>query len=443
MTVKVTKLEGLSRKLDVVVPAQRFQEAYQERLKEVAKNVRVPGFRSGKIPFDVIEKKFGKIVMSDVASELMQSGFQQAVTDNQLKVAGSPQVTPGKIAKDQDLQFEVAFETLPEIQLADFKQAKVEKYTAQVTEEDLDKMVKKLQRQHAHWHAVSRAAALEDRVKIDFDGFIEGKPFPGGNGNDFVLELGSRQMIPGFEEGLIGANANEDRSIDVVFPQDYPAVHLAGKNATFKIKIKEVQEAHLPELDQAFFDKLGIRNGTIEELKKNLRSDMNKELNNRLAARLKDQVLDALIALNPIEIPQSMVEDEIKQLQEIAKQQISAQPGWKGKDAKKIQLPRDPFVNQAKKRVVLGLLIGEQVKRLGIKSDKNKVREKINEMVAASGYHNPEEMVAWYYQNKRLLSEIETLVLEDQVVDKLLEEAQVSEKHVSYQEAFANQPQQT
>jgi trigger factor len=442
MTVKVTKLEGLARKLDVVVPAQRFQEVYQERLKEVAKNVRIPGFRSGKIPFDVIEKRFGKIVMSDVASELMQSGFQQAVTDNQLKVAGSPQVTPGKIAKDQDLQFEVAFETLPDIELADFKQAKVEKYTAEVNEEDIDKMVRKLQRQQAHWRPVSRAAALEDRVKIDFDGFIEGKPFPGGSGHDFVLELGSRQMIPGFEEGLIGANPSDERSIDVVFPQDYPAVHLAGKNATFKVKIKEVQEAHLPELDENFFDKLGLKNGALEDLKKNLRSDMERELHNRLQSRIKDQVLDALIALNPTEIPQSMVEDEIKQLQEIAKQQISSQPGWKGKDAKKIQLPRDPFVTQAKKRVILGLLIGEEVKRLGIKSDKGKVREKVNEMVAASGYQNPEEMVAWYYQNKRLLGEIETLVLEDQVVEQLLQEAQVTEKKISYQEAFAVPQQQ-
>ncbi len=443
MKAEVVKLEGLSRRLSVVVPAQRFQEAYKERLKEVAKNVRIPGFRSGKIPFDVIEKKFGKIVMGDVASELMQAGFQQAVTDNQLKVAGSPRVTPGPIVKDQDLKFEVAFETVPEINLADFHQAKVEKFQAEVTEEDMQRMLGKLRRQHAHWHPVSRAAALEDRVKIDFDGFIDGKPFPGGSGKEFVLELGSRQMIPGFEDAIVGAGPGKDLSIDVVFPNDYPATHLAGQKAVFKVTVHEVQEAHLPDLDEAFFTQVGIKNGNIHDLQKRLRDDMETELKNRLESRIKDQVLDRLIELNPIEIPQSMVEDEIKQLQEIARQQIASQPGWKGKDTKNIQLPRDPFVSQARKRVVLGLLVGEEVKRLGIKSDKNKVREKINEMVATSGYHNPEEMAAWYYQNKRLLAEIETLVLEDQVVEKLLAEAQITEKKITYQEAFAVSKNQT
>lgn len=435
MQVEVTKLEGLARRLHVVVPAGRFEEAYKERLKEVAKNVRIPGFRPGKIPFAVIEKKFGKIVMNDVASELMQANFQQAVTDNQLKVAGSPQVTPEPIQKDQDLKFTVVFETLPDIQLADFHQAKVEKLQAEVTADDLEHMLNKLRRQQAHWHTVSRAAAEADRVKIDFDGFIDGKPFPGGSGKEFILELGSHQMIPGFEEGIIGATAGNDRSLEVVFPADYPAAHLAGQKAVFKIKVHEVQEAHLPDLDETFFEKLGSKNE--EELNKRLRDDMQSELTNKLATRLKDAVLNQLIALNPIEIPQSMVEDEIKQLQEVTRQQISSQPGWKGKDPAKIQLPREPFIPQAQKRVVLGLLVGEEVKRLGIKSDKAKVREKINEMVAASGYHNPEEMAAWYYQNKRLLSEIETLVLEDQVVEKLLAEAQVIEKKVTYQEAFA------
>lgn len=440
MKAEVVKLEGLARRLSVVVPAQRLQEAYAERLKEVAKNVRIPGFRSGKIPFTVIEKKFGKIVMGDVASELMQASFQQAVTDNHLKVAGSPQVTPGAIAKDQDLKFEVAFETIPDINLADFHQAQIEKLQAEVTDEDVKRMLDKLRRQHAHWHAVDRAAADGDRVKIDFDGFIDNKTFPGGNGKEFILELGSRQMIPGFEEGILGAKAEDNLSIDVVFPKDYPAGHLAGQQAVFKIKVHEVQEAHLPDLDEAFVAQVGIKNGNLGDLEKKLREDMITELKNKLSSRIKDQVLDKLIELNPIEIPQSMVEDEIKQLQEVTRQQISTQPGWKGKDPATIQLPRDPFIPQAQKRVVLGLLVGEEVKRLGIKSDKNKVREKINEMVLASGYHNPEEMAAWYYQNKRLLSEIETLVLEDQVVDNLLEQAQIVEKKVTYQEVFAVSP---
>lgn len=437
MKAEVVKLQGLGRRLQVVVPAERLQDAYMERLKEVAKNVQIKGFRPGKTPFSVLETKFGKIVIQDVAQDLMLASFQQAVADNQLKVAGSPQLVPGQIAKDKDLSFEVSFETLPDINLADYHQAVIEKLQAEVTDADIDLMMDKLRRQQAHWHAVNRPAAEHDRVKIDFDGFIEGKPFPGGSGKEFILELGSKQMIPGFEEGIQGASAGDDRSIDVMFPENYPAAHLAGQKAVFKIKVHEVQEAHLPEIDGAFVEKVGIKNGNVSELRKKLQEDMQTELKNKLDSRLKDQVLDRLIELNPIEIPQSMVEDEIKQLQEVARQQISSQPGWKGKDPAKIQMPREPFISQAKKRVVLGLLIGEEVKRLGIKSDKAKVREKINEMVLASGYHNPEEMAAWYYQNKRLLSEIETLVLEDQVVDQLLQEAKVTEKKVTYQEAFA------
>jgi trigger factor len=439
MQVDVVKLEGLARRLNVVVPAQRFQEAYEERMKEVSKNVRLPGFRPGKIPFNVIEKRFGHIVLGEVASELMQSGFQQAVADNQLKVAGSPQVTPKPVNKGQDLQFEVLFETFPDINLADFHQANIEKIEAEVTDADVDFMLDKLRRQHAHWHTVARAAANGDRVKIDFDGFIDGKPFPGGSGKEFLLELGSRQMIPGFEEGILGANPGSDRSVETVFPADYPATHLAGQKAVFKIKVNEIQEPHLPDLDDELAVKAGIKTGGVEALKKKMRDDMEAELKNKLSSVLKDKVLDRLIEINPIEIPLSMVEDEIKQLQEITRQQLSTQPGWKGKDPTKIQLPRDPFIPQARKRVALGLLVGEEVKRLGIKSDKNKVREKINEMVLASGYHNPEEMAAWYYQNKRLLSEIETLILEDQVVEKLLEQAQLTTKKMSYREAFGIQ----
>lgn len=442
MRVEVIKLEGLSRRLNVVLPAERLRQAYAERIKEVAKNVRLPGFRSGKIPMPVIEKRFGNIVLREVASELMQAGFQQAVTDEKLKVAGSPEVKPGEIDKEKDLQFEVSFETYPEVKLADFHQVKVEKLQAEVTDEDVERMLQKLRKQQAHWHKVDRAAELGDRVLIDFDGFIEGKPFPGGSGKNFTLELGSRQMIPGFEEGLLNAKAGDDLSVDVTFPQDYPATHLANQKAVFKIKLHEVQEAHLPELDDDFFNKLSIKSGGLAALTEKLRDDMETELKNRLMAQLKEEVLNHLIKLNPVTPPTSMVEEEIKNLQEVTRQQISAQQGKKGKETSKIQLPKEPFIPQAQKRVILGLLVGEAIKNFGIKSDKNKVRDKINEMVMASGYGNPEEMAAWYHQNKRLMSEIETLVLEDQVVEKLLTQAQIVEKHVSYQEAFAVTQQQ-
>lgn len=444
MQVEVEELEGLARRLKVVLPAEKLRQAYDDRMKEVAKRVNIPGFRRNtpmSILMPVLEKRFGVTVLREVASELMQSGFQQAVADNKLKVAGSTEVKPGEIDKGKDLEFEVFFETFPEVKLVDLSQTEIEQLIAEVNDDDIEKMLEKLRRQQAHWHKVDRPAAEHDRVVIDFDGFIEGKPFPGGSGKEFTLELGSRQMIPGFEEGIIGANTDEERSIDVVFPKDYPAAHLVNQKAVFKIKVREVREAHLPELDDDFVNKVGVKGG-LPELRSKLREDMETELKNRLNARIKEQVLDRLIELNPLTPPNSMVEDEIKNLQEVTRQQISAQHGKKGKQAKDIELPKEPFIPQARRRVILGLLVSEAVKNFGIKLDKTKVRDKINEMVAASGYHNPEEMAAWYQQNKRLMSEIETLVLEDKVVEKLLAQAKVVEKRVSYQEAFAVTQQQ-
>ncbi len=237
MRVEIEKLDGLARRLKVVLPVEKVEQAYQERLKEVAKNVRIPGFRTGKIPLSVVENRFGNIVRREVASELMQSGFQQAVADNQLKIAGSPEVKPGSIAKGQELEFEVLFETLPEINLADFSQVNIEKIIAEVTDQDVERALDKLRRQHASWHVVSRAAIIGDRVKVNFDGFIDGKPFSGGSGKDFGLELGSKQMVPGFEEGLLGAQVKEDRRIEIIFPDNYPLSHLAGQPAMFQIQV--------------------------------------------------------------------------------------------------------------------------------------------------------------------------------------------------------------
>lgn len=439
MRVEVVKEGGLNCRLKVVVPNEKIEQAYQERLKEVVKNpnVRVPGFRKNKIPLPVLEQRFGATIRRDVISEVMQSSFQQAITDNKIKIAGNPEVKPTEIVPGQDLQFEVAFETLPEIELADFSKAHIDKFSAEVTPADIEYTLDRFRRQQAVWRPADRVATLGDRVKIDFEGFIDGKPFAGGNGKGFHLELGSKQMIQGFEEGLVGAEKGENRNLSVTFPKDYPVAHLSGQLAVFKVKVHEIEEPQLPELNDELAVKAGIKEGGLESLKRKLQEDMEMELKRRLASRLKDDTLNQLIELNPIIPPQSMVEDEIIQLQEIARQQMSQQSGTPVRDTSKTKLPKEPFIQQAQKRVILGLLVGEVAKKLDIRSDKNKVRDKVNDLVAASGYGNPEEMVAWYYQNKRLLSEIETLVLEDEVVNRLIEQAQVTDKSITYQEAFS------
>ena len=434
MQVEVENLEGLGRKLKVILETEKVEHAYQERLKEIAKKTRLAGFRPGKAPLPIIEKKIGQTLRREVASELMQSGFQQAVVDKKLRIAGSPEVKPGEIVKGKPLEFEVIYETYPEVELVDFTQIKIEHPTAKVREEDVNKALERIQRQHAQWNEVNRSSKEGDRVIIDFEGFIEKKPFPGGNAKELPLILGSNEMIPGFEEALIGAASGEVKDVNLTFPENYPLANLANQSVLFKVEVHKVEEAELPALDDEFARKIGSKEAmSFQDLKDKTNQGLEKELNRHIQSLVKKQVLDKLIELNPLEPPLSMIKDEVKHLQEITRQQIMMQQGKKI-NTNKIELPEDPYLPQAKKRVILGLLIAEVIKKYDIKTDKDKVRRRVEEIVA--NFPNAEEMANYYQSNKRLMSEIEAAVLEDQVVDRLVKEAQVEEKWFEFEDIF-------
>ena len=435
MASSIEKLEGLKRRLKITIPADEVSKAYRENLKKIAKTAKIPGFRVGKVPPDLLEKRYGKSILEDVANELIQSNLEVAVKQHALKVAGMSDIKrPEEIKKDHPVELIVEFETYPEPELASLKGATVDRYVADITEEDVNSALNEIRKQHADWVEVDRPATLWDQVVIDFQGEMEGKPFDGGAAKGFKLYLGSKQMIPGFEEGIEGAKPGESRDIKVTFPKDYPNAVLAGKEAVFKITVHQVMDGKLPELNDELAKKMGFDKG-VPALRDEARHGMEAEAKRVLALQLKMRILDTLIEKNPIEVPEALIEAEIDHLQQMTHQQIANQSGQSEEEVKKhLQLPRDPYREQAKKRVLMGILVGQVIKQHQIKVDQHKVHSKIEEI--ASAYQKPEEVVSWYYSNKHLLSEIESLVAEDQAVEKLLEQLETQEKKLSYEEVF-------
>lgn len=429
MQSAIEKLEGLQRCLKVSVPQAEVEKAYQQKLQEVAKTVKLKGFRVGKVPIKVVEQKFGSDILNEVAGELIQSSFEKAIEEHKLNIAGTPDVKPQSFNKTAPIEYEATFEVYPEIELKDLTGESIEKHIAEVTDEDVNTMLEKLRKQQAIWEDVDQGAKQGDRVVIDFEGFIDDKPFEGGSAKDFQLELGSKQMIPGFEDGLIGAKAGDELNLNVTFPEKYPVQDLAGKAAMFKVTVNKVQAGKLPPIDDGLAKKIGVEGG-IDDLRKQIRKNMQLELERFTNEKLKQNVLDRLLNRNTVLLPKSLIDSEIEHLQQMARQQMAIQQG--SREIPKVDLPREPFIQEAHKRVSLGLLLAEAIKSLNLKLDDTKVREKVNEI--AAGYQKPDEVVSWYYKNKKLLAEIEAVVLEEQVVDKLLEQVNLKEKASTYDE---------
>jgi len=428
MPSNVEKLSTLECQLNVTVPAEEVSQAYKKRLDKIASTAKIDGFRPGKVPTHVIEQRFGKGVAAEVANDLLQESFETAIEEHKLRVAGMPNIDAPELDKSKEFAYSAKFEVYPEIELKQLDGQNVEQIDAQITDADLDKMIDNIRRQHATWEDVERESKDGDRLVFDFEGFMDDKPFDGGSAKDFELELGSKQMIPGFEEGLVGAKAGQELDLTVTFPEDYAVKDLAGKPAVFKIKVHKVQAAALPELDDAFAEKVGVKEKGVEGLKEEVRKNMQAELKRILTNKNKEFVLDKLVEVNEVEVPNSLIDIEVEHLQKMTLQQMAAQQGMK--ELPKIDMPKEPYIDQAKKRVILGLLLAEAIKLHDIKADADLVRSRVEEIAAA--YSQSEEIVNWYYQNKQLMSEIEAAVLEEQVVAKLVEQAKVDQKSESY-----------
>ncbi|WP_372964576.1 trigger factor [Marinobacter sp.] len=426
MQVSVETTSNIERRMTIGVPAQEIDQAVQKRLQETARTVRLNGFRPGKVPMSVVKRRFGDSVRQEIVGEVMRDNYIKALQEQDINPAGWPTFEPKTMEEGKDLEFVAVFEVLPEIELGDLSKVKVEKPVAEVTEKDIDTMIDNLRRQQAPMKEVKRKSKNKDVVTIDFKGFIDGEEFEGGSAEGHRLTLGSGQMIPGFEKAIVGGKTGEELEIDVTFPEDYHNEDLAGKPAKFEIKIHKVEEAQLPELDAEFFKKFGIEAedeaGFREEVKKN----MERELKQAVANKVKNDVVEGLLETTELDVPSSLVDQEIDRLRQEAVQRFGGQVDFK-------QLPKEIFEEQARRRVKTGLLFQEVVKKNELKADPSKVDEKIQEI--ASTYEQPEEVVAHFNSNQDQKSQVESVVLEEAVVEFVLGQTKPKEKKMKYEEA--------
>ncbi|WP_330959024.1 trigger factor [Photobacterium sp. 53610] len=431
MQVTVETTEGLERQLTITVPAANIEDAVTAQLKQIAKTRRFDGFRPGKAPLKMVARMFGASVRQDVLGEVMQRHYIEAIVKEKINPAGAPTFTPVDMAEGKDLVFKATFEVFPEIELAGLDKIAVEKPAAEVKEEDVAQMLETLRKQQANWKEVDTAAEASSRVTLDFTGSVDGEEFEGGKAESFPLVMGQGRMIPGFEEGIVGKKAGEEFNIDVTFPEEYHAENLKGKAAVFAIKLHKVEAQELPELTEEFVKKFGIEDGSVDGLKAEVRKNMERELKQAIKARIKDQVLNGLIEQNNIDVPAALIDQEVNVLRQQAVQRFG------GDAANAPELPRELFEEQAKRRVVVGLLLGEVIKAEELKADDERVKALITEM--ASAYEDPSEVVAYYEKNEQLMNNMRNVALEEQAIDALLAKAQVSEKEVGFNELMNQQ----
>ncbi|MCP3127633.1 trigger factor [Shewanella sp. KJ2020] len=425
MQVSVEATQGLERRLTISVPAEQIEKLVKDSLQREAKRARIPGFRPGKVPVTVINKRYGAAIRQDITGEVMQRNFIEAIIAEKLNPAGAPTFIPGS-TDGEKFEFIATFEIYPEVELKGLDSIEVEQPKAQVTDADVDTMIETLRKQHATFAAVEREAADGDKVKMNFVGSVDGVEFEGGKADDFELQLGSGRMIPGFEAGILGHKAGEEFVIDVTFPEEYHAENLKGKAAKFAITLTEVQAASLPEVNDEFAALFGISEGGLEALKTEIRKNMNRELEQALKANVKEQVIAGLLANNDITLPKALIDGEVNVLRQQAMQRFG------GQAANMPELPAELFTEQAARRVKIGLLLGEVIKTNELKAEDERVQGLIASM--ASAYEDPSEVIAYYNSNKELMQNMRNVALEEQAVEALLKSAKVTEKEVAFEE---------
>ncbi len=428
MQVSVKTTRGLERRMQVQVPAERIDNEVDQRLKKVSKTAKLKGFRPGKAPMTVIRQHYGSEVRKDVLGEVMQATYAEAIGKEKLRPASSPKIETDEVGRGKDLHYTAIFEVYPEIKIKGLSRINIKKPAVEIVAEDIDKMIENLRRQRADWSVVERAAGEGDRVIVDFTGRIDGEAFAGGAGEKVPVVCGEGQMLADFEKGLIGISAGESRTIPVKFPADYHAADLAGKKAEYEASCSAVEEQILPDLDDEFCAAFGIKEGGIEKLRAEVRGNMSKEVEQKIQSDMKSQLLDQLLKTNPIDIPKALVDEEIDSMQRAAMNRM-------GIEDHSAAPPRETFAEQARRRVTLGLLIKEAISSQELQVDKTKMTEKLNQI--AAGYDDPEQVVRSYKSNPGMMVQLEMMVLEQQAVDWMLEQAKQSVDSKSFSEMMS------
>jgi len=423
MPVSLTATGGLERRLEVAIPAAQVDGEVSQRLNKISRTARLKGFRPGKAPLAVIRQQYGEQVHGEVINDLMRKSFSEAVAREKLNPAGGPRIEPIALDPGSDLKYAAVFEVLPEVKLAPLNEISVERPVASVADKDLDAMIDTLRKQRPSFSEVSRAAATNDRVTVNFTGKIDGVEFEGGSGDAVPIVIGANQVMKEFEDALLGAAANDTREFNATFGADHQNKKIAGKTATFSVKIVKVEEQVPAPLDEAFAKGFGIADGNLETLRSEVRANMERELGEAIRQKVRAQVLEGLFTKNPLELPRQLVEEQIQELQVEMLRRAGV------KDAKQLP-PREPFEQPARRRVALSLLMSELVRHANLKVSREAVQEKLNEL--AGSYSNPEEVRRAYLQNADMMRQIESQVLETQAIDWVLSQAKVADKQTTF-----------
>ncbi len=426
MEVSVTSTEGLERKMTVAVPPELIEKQVKERLKSLAGKVRLDGFRPGKIPLGVIERRYGAQVREEVSQDVMQQSFREAVVREKLRLVGQPKIESTRLEPGKGFEYTAVFEIYPEVKVTVPNAFKVEKPVVEVLPADVDNVLERMRKQQIEWKAVERAAEEGDRINLDFVGTVEGEPFDGGEAQAYEVVIGSKSLIGDFESQLVGACAGEQRGLNVTFPDNYPVEKLAGIEAHFSVTINSVSRPSLPEIDDKFAKRFGIND--VESLRKQVRDNIEREVAQAVRAKVKDQVISVLLDSASVEVPNTLVENEIEGRMNNARSQLLSS----GVTEQNIKLDRGLFVEAARRSVTLGLIVSHIIKEQDLKVSPEDLRHAVETLAVT--YEKPEEVVKWYYGNRGRLGEVEALLLEDQTIDWALQSANITEKAMAVQE---------
>jgi len=448
MATAVETLDKLERRITITLPLDDVKAEVEKRLKVRAHTAKAPGFRPGKVPMKMVAAQYGYQVETEVLNDKVGKAFNDAAVENNLRVAGFPKIEPktGENVAEGSVAFDATFEVYPEVKLGDLSNAEVEQVKSEVTEQEIDKTIDILRKQRVHYHVkgeqgahgdggADQSAQNGDRVTVDFVGKIDGVEFQGGKAEDYAFVLGEGRMLPEFEQAAIGLKVGESKTFPLAFPADYHGKDVAGKTADFTITMKKIEWAHMPEVDAEFAKSLGIADGDIAKMREDIRVNLEREVKNRVKSKTKDSVMDALIKVSELEVPKALVEQDVERLIEMTRQDMAQ----RGMNVKDMPFPPELFTTQAERRVRLGLILAEVVKANKLEATPEQVKAQVEDF--AQSYEDPQQVLKYYYSDRRRLAEVEALVLEENVVNYVLGKAKVTDKPVAFDELMGNNAQ--
>ena len=433
MQANLETLSSLERRLSVTLPLDTVNTEVESRLKRLARTVKLHGFRPGKVPMKIVEQQFGGQVRQEVLGDAVQKSFGEAVREKNLRVAGYPriEVKPGDAPADK-FEYTATFEVYPEVAVGELAQVRIERPVVNINDAEVDKTIDILRKQRTHYHAVDRGAQSGDQIRIDYRGTLDGQAFEGGTATDQNALLGGGQLLADFEKNLIGLKAGESREFELHFPGDYHGKEVAGKDVRFEVQLKEVQEAHVPEADAAFAISLGVADGDLSKMRADVKANLEREVRRRAEARVKDQVMKSLLEATKVEVPRALLDMEVERLTQNMRHDLEQ----RGLKPDQIPMPKEAFEPEAVRRVSLGLILAEMVKLHRLEAKPDQIKAVIQEY--AQSYEKPEEVVRWYYQQPERLRDVESIVLEGNVVQWALSNARVEDKPTAFDDLMGN-----